>query len=106
MRGPLAKQDAPHLMMDVHTADIDARNPPRPGPGGRVCAAAALARIRRVIPRATAKVNRNPISIQTAGARPVPAKTRWCHPTPQSYPPVCPATARSAGSLTVLPVTG
>ena len=76
--------------MDVHTADIDVRNPVAARTRRPVFAAAALARIRRVIPRVTAKVIRNPISIQTAGARPVPTKTRWYHPTPLSYPPGLP----------------
>jgi hypothetical protein len=54
---------------------------------GRWDSPAALAWIRRVIPRVMAKVTKNPISIQIAGARPVSTKTRWYQPTPQPYPP-------------------
>src|SRR5215475_2438593 len=49
--------------------------------------AAACEWIRRVMPRVTVNVARNPISIHTAGARPVSTKMRWYHPTPEPYPP-------------------
>ena len=48
----------------------------------------AFAWIRRVMNRVMAKVTRNPISIHTAGARPVSTRTRWYQSTPQAYPAV------------------
>src|SRR5215813_5277393 len=69
------------------TSESPRRCEPGPWEPRRWDCVAAFAWIRRVTPRVTAKVTRNPISIHTAGARPVSTKTRWYHPTPEPYPP-------------------
>src|SRR5215510_13560313 len=70
----------------MYTSESPRRCEPGPWEPRRWDCVAAFAWIRRVTPRVTAKVTRNPISIHTAGARPVSTKMRWYHPTPEPYP--------------------